>query len=358
MNDSSPGRAEGGAMTIPAVTKTTSKNELAAAYRPIEDELRATTELLRDSRRAADPALNGYLEYAFRLGGKRLRPALLLLCAKAWGTVDRKCRLCAAALEMIHTGSLIHDDVLDGARFRRQLETLNAKWDSHRAVLVGDALITLALDMICECDDPTVFRETSGKSRSTVEGELLQTDAIGDFSLTVDDYRRIVVGKTASLIECSTFLGGYLAGARDADLDKFSSFGRKIGVAFQIVDDILDLTGDERVAGKTLGTDLANKKATLPIIYHLQRVGERERKEFLERVRRGIKLEERASIASALNESGSIEAATDDANRLVDEALATLDALKERAEVLERPASFDAYDSLATVARFVVGRDR
>ena len=152
------------------------KFDLAKTYRPIESELKATTEALREALRRSDPAFARYLDYSFELGGKRLRPALLLLSGRAWGAIERRHRLCAAALEMIHTGSLIHDDILDGAKFRRQLETFNAKWDSKRAVLVGDILITLALDMICECDDPVVFRETSAKCRATVEGELFQTD--------------------------------------------------------------------------------------------------------------------------------------------------------------------------------------
>ena len=202
------------------------KFDLAKTYRPIESELKATTEALREALRRSDPAFARYLDYSFELGGKRLRPALLLLSGRAWGAIERRHRLCAAALEMIHTGSLIHDDILDGAKFRRQLETFNAKWDSKRAVLVGDILITLALDMICECDDPVVFRETSAKCRATVEGELFQTDSSGNFELTVEDYRRIVLGKTASLIECSTFLGGYLSGARDAELELFATFGR------------------------------------------------------------------------------------------------------------------------------------
>lgn len=334
------------------------KFDLAKTYRPIESELKATTEALREALRRSDPAFARYLDYSFELGGKRLRPALLLLSGRAWGAIERRHRLCAAALEMIHTGSLIHDDILDGAKFRRQLETFNAKWDSKRAVLVGDILITLALDMICECDDPVVFREISAKCRATVEGELFQTDSSGDFGLTVDDYRRVVLGKTASLIECSTFLGGYLSGARDEDLEGFAAFGRSIGVAFQIVDDVLDLVGDEEKTGKTLGSDLANKKATLPVIRYLESASESDARRFRDRVERGVRPEERAEIAAILRDSGAVDAAFADANRLIDEALATLTTLERRAKELGRPSSPEAFESLGVVARFVVGRDR
>lgn len=345
-------------MTCHANSGSPKTTDLAAIYRPVQAELEATKELLREALCHSDPTLNEYLEYSFGLGGKRLRPALLLLCAKSWGEVDRKCCLCAAGLEMIHTGSLIHDDILDGARFRRQLETFNAKWDSHRAVLVGDVLITLALDLICECDDLFVFHETSAKCRATVEGELFQTDAVGDFGLTVDDYRRIVTGKTASLIECATLLGGRLSGARDAELALFSDFGRSIGVAFQIVDDVLDLTGDEASVGKTLGSDLANKKATLPVIFYLQNASESDKRSFLDRVERGVKPEERQELAAILRDSGAVASAVAEANRLVDGALATLEKLRRRAIELSRGGSMEAFDSLAAVARFVVGRDR
>ncbi len=345
-------------MTGSANSAADRKFDLVKTYRPIASELEATTETLREALRRSDPAFEGYLNYSFELGGKRLRPALLLLSGKAWGEVERRHRLCAAALEMIHTGSLVHDDVLDGARFRRQLETMNAKWDSKRAVLVGDILITLALDMICECDDLVVFREISAKCRATVEGELFQTDSSGDFGLTVEDYRRVVLGKTASLIECSTFLGGYLSGARGDDLEGFASFGRSIGVAFQIVDDVLDLVGDEEKTGKTLGSDLANKKATLPVIHYLQNASSSEVKEFLARVERGVRPEERAEIAAILRESGAVDAAFAEASRLVDDALATLAALERRVGELGRASSSDAFESLGALARFVVGRDR
>lgn len=357
MNDRALAR-EDDDMTDFATPPADRKFDLAKTYRPIQAELDATTETLRDALRRSDPAFAQYLDYSFKLGGKRLRPALLLLSGKTWGAIERRHHLCAAALEMIHTGSLVHDDILDGARFRRQLETFNAKWDSHRAVLVGDVLITLALDLICDCDDMVVFREMSAKCRATVEGELFQTDSSGNFDLTVDDYRRIVLGKTASLIECSTFLGGYLSGARDAELELFATFGRSIGVAFQIVDDVLDLVGDEEKTGKTLGSDLANKKATLPVIRYLESASESDARRFRDRVERGVRPEERAEIAAVLRDSGAVDAAFADANRLIDEALATLTTLERRAEELGRPSSSDAFESLAAVARFVVGRDR
>lgn len=328
-------------------------------YRPIASEMEATTALLKERLFGLDPAFSEYLDHSFRLGGKRLRPALTLLCGKAAGAVDRRHYLCAAALEMIHTGSLVHDDILDGARFRRRLETVNARWDSQRAVLVGDLLITRAFDLICECEDLELFRKTSACCRATVEGELLQVDSIGNFALTTADYRKIVGGKTAALLECATHMGAYLGGARGEALAAFERFGAALGIAFQIVDDILDLVGDEAKTGKTLGTDLVNKKETLPLILYLQNASESERKATLSRLEAGVSLDERSEFAAMLTESGAVDAARAEADALVDEALSIVANLRETGEKTAlSEESAQAFDALEALARFVVKRDK
>ncbi len=343
-------------MTRQAPSQKNATTELERIYRPIRADLEATTDVLKERLRHANATFDGYLEYSFRLGGKRMRPALLLLCAKAWGRVDRRCLLCGAAIEMIHTGSLVHDDILDGARFRRALETVNAKWDSHRAVLIGDMLITRAFDLICECDDSAVFRAVSRFCQSTVEGELMQTDAIGDFNLTSGDYATIVGGKTASLIECATYLGGYLAGARDAALDAFAEIGRALGIAFQIVDDALDLVGDEKTAGKTLGSDLANKKETLPLILFFESASPEAAREMSDWIARANESDARDAVAGLLRESGALARAYAEAERLIDSAIEKIEYLRP----LATPTEFGnaAFDSLVDIARFVGARNK
>ena len=333
-------------------------NAMASFYRPIERELADMTSLLKERLRHLDPLFDAYLEYSFQLGGKRLRPALTLLCGKAAGKIERRHFYIGAALEMIHTGSLVHDDVLDGASFRRQLQTVNAKWDSQRAVLIGDMLITRAFELVCDCEDFKVFRKISQCCQATVEGELYQTESVGNFALSVDDYRRIVGGKTASLIECSAALGAYLGGASEADLDVYGALGRSLGVAFQIVDDVLDLVGDEDVVGKTLGTDLENQKETLPVIFYLQNASRQEKDVLLKRLGGGVRADERADIAALLKGAGAIDAALAEAKRLVDAAVARLAELRKRAEGEGRTESLAAFDSLADLARFVVKRDK
>ena len=343
-------------MTRQAPSPKNAATELERIYRPIRAELEATTDALKERLRHANATFDGYLEYSFRLGGKRMRPALLLLCAKAWGRVDRRCLLCGAALEMIHTGSLVHDDILDGARFRRALETVNAKWDSHRAVLIGDLLITRAFDLICECDDSVIFRTVSRLCQATVEGELMQTESIGDFGLTSADYTAIVGGKTASLIECATYLGGYLAGAQESELDAFAEIGRALGVAFQIVDDALDLVGDEKTAGKTLGSDLANKKETLPLILFFESASADSAREMTDLIERASEPDAREAVACLLRESGALAAAYAEAERLIESAVSKIEYLRTVAS----PSVSDdaAFDSLVEIARFIGARNK
>ncbi|MCF0233618.1 MAG: polyprenyl synthetase family protein [Thermoguttaceae bacterium] len=329
--------------------------DLAAAYRPIEDEMEKTTALMKERLRHVEPTFDGYLEYSFRLGGKRLRPALTLLCGKAAGSIDRRHYLVAAALEAIHTGSLVHDDILDGAAFRRHLQTVNARWDSQRAVLIGDLLITRAFNWICECDDGAIFRKIADACEATVEGELLQTESIGNFALETADYEKIVGGKTASLLECACYLGAYLGGARGDDLAAYGRFGAALGIAFQIADDVLDLVGDEAKTGKTLGTDLANKKETLPLILYFQKATPEERAALTARLGEGVSPEAGAEISAALVASGAVAEALDRANALVDEALAIVADLKAKAAASGRDLA--AFDSLAALARFVARRD-
>lgn len=331
---------------------------LAALYGPIEKELAETTELLKNRLRHLDPTFDAYLEYSFKLGGKRLRPALTLLCGKAAGKIEPRHHLVAAAMEMIHTGSLVHDDVLDGAKFRRQLETINAQWDSQRAVLIGDLLITRAFELICDCEDLTVFRKISTCCQATVEGELYQTESVGNFQLSIADYLKIVGGKTASLLESSALLGAYLGGADDSDVEAFGRVGQTLGIAFQIVDDILDLVGEEEKVGKTLGTDLENKKETLPLILYFQNASQEDRDSLLKTLEQGVKAEERGKIAELLQSSGAIDGARQEADKLIDESLELLEKLRAKAESEGRKDSLPAFDSLAQLSRFVVKRNK
>jgi octaprenyl-diphosphate synthase len=211
------------------------------------------------------------IEHLRHYRGKRLRPALLLLTAKACGKVTDSHRALAAAVEMIHTATLVHDDVLDEAELRRHLPTVNAGWGNKVSILLGDMLFTHAFHLTSTVDRRAC--ELIGEATNFVcAGELRQICERGNLTLTESDYFAIIEGKTAALTECCGRLGALYAGAPDEVAARLASFGRNLGLAFQIADDLLDLTGSEDRAGKTLGTDLAEQKLTLPVLHCLHKL--------------------------------------------------------------------------------------
>ncbi|MCS6864163.1 MAG: polyprenyl synthetase family protein [Gemmataceae bacterium] len=218
--------------------------------------------------------------------GKRLRPILLLLAAKTVGKVTPAHHTLAAAMEMIHTATLVHDDVLDEAQIRRHENTFNAVWGNKVSILLGDLLFTHAFHLTSTVD-LRACQITGEVTNRVCAGELRQMTERGNFELTEADYFDIIDGKTAALTECCGRLGALYAGAGDEAANRLANYGRWLGWAFQIADDVLDLIGDEETAGKTLGTDLAQQKLTLPVIHCLNRLPPLEAAQLRDALRRG-----------------------------------------------------------------------
>lgn len=251
-------------------------------YAPIAAELAAAEELLKGELSSDDPFVDNLVKHAFRLGGKRLRPALVLLAAKATGTVNRDHIVLATVVEMIHTATLVHDDVLDEASMRRHRPTINALSDNEASVLVGDFLFTHAFYLASSLET-TFACQTIGRATNIVcAGEMRQIHSRGNFALTEAQYLDIIEGKTAELCACCCRLGAHYGGASAQVVDALDRYGRNLGIAFQIVDDVLDLTGDEGSMGKSLGTDLEKQKPTLPLIRLLEQSAPEERAELVE----------------------------------------------------------------------------
>ncbi|MBX3398028.1 MAG: polyprenyl synthetase family protein [Gemmataceae bacterium] len=256
-----------------------------------------------------DAALDSYrtpfatlVEHLKHYRGKRLRPAILLLAAKANGPVNERHHILAASLEMIHTATLVHDDVLDEAAVRRHASTINAQWGNKISILLGDMLFSQAFLLASRVDRRAC--EWIGESTTRVcAGELRQVSERGNLHLTEADYFAIVDGKTAALTEVAGRLGALYAGATEYVADKLACYGRHLGIAFQIADDILDLAGDETKTGKTLGTDLDERKLTLPLIHCLARHPDPET------VRDAITRGDRKVIQTAIARTGAIDSA-------------------------------------------------
>ena len=255
---------------------------LQLLYAPVRKELEQVEQILRDELRSDYPFVDRLARHGFRLGGKRLRPALVLLSARAVGTLKPEHLSLAAAVEMIHTATLIHDDVLDEATLRRHLDTVNARWDNEASILLGDYLFTRSICLASTLDDPFACRAIGQAAQAMCEGELRQIESRGNYDLSEQDYLEIIASKTATLTACCCRLGSHYAGAEPEVCRTLTRFGRYLGVAFQIADDLLDVLGDEVTTGKSLGTDLVKQKATLPVIRLLSRASRQDRAELLE----------------------------------------------------------------------------
>lgn len=255
------------------------RKQMFELYAPVLAEMDQVEQLLRDELRNADAFLDELVKHGFRIGGKRLRPALLLLAGKAVGKMCPDHLILASVVEMIHTATLIHDDVLDEAELRRHIETVNARWDNETSVLLGDYLFTHSFYLASTLQTTYACRTIGRATNIVCEGELLQVRHRGNLNLSENDYLRIIEAKTAELTSCSCRLGAHYAGGSIDQESRLSNFGRYLGIAFQIVDDLLDMTGDESLTGKSLGSDLSKCKMTLPLIHTLEMASPAEREE-------------------------------------------------------------------------------
>ncbi len=281
-------------------TGTAATTSLRSGAGGIDAALVATLErhleqvnLIFERQLASDlSAVNSLCMHIEQYRGKMLRPTVLLLSglAASGGASDgssltEKHHIIAAVAEMIHMATLVHDDVLDEADVRRKGATVNHLWGNETAVMLGDYLISNAFALCATADDHAINHALGRVTNTLCEGELIQLHHRDDFSIDEATYFEIVRRKTASLIgECAR-IGARLSGAARETCDAMHRFGTSMGIAFQIQDDLLDLVGDERIVGKTLGRDLDKGKLTLPVIYCLQSAQPRERGEIIELIR-------------------------------------------------------------------------
>ncbi|MDA0360345.1 MAG: polyprenyl synthetase family protein [Proteobacteria bacterium] len=216
------------------------------------------------------PLVGEVAQYTIDSGGKRLRPVLLLLSAGSLGCKDRRAVQLAAAIEFVHTATLLHDDVVDSSAVRRGKQTANERFGNAAAVLVGDFLYSRAFQIMVDVGESRIFRIMADATNDISEGEVLQLSNVKNVDLTVDSYFEMIRSKTARLFEAAVMLGGIIAGGEQGMITNLGKYGAHIGTAFQIVDDILDYDGSEGEIGKKLGDDLAEGKITLPMIHALE----------------------------------------------------------------------------------------
>ncbi len=299
---------------------------LKLALEPIQDALVSVETRIRAQARAFDPGVESYVAYAIESNGKRLRPALALLAGGATGHTLPDHENLAVIVELIHAATLVHDDILDEADQRRAQPTANARWGNSLAVLLGDCLFAHSLRLAATFDDNRMCRRIAEAASEVCSGEIVQTQRRFDLKLSVPDYYKILEMKTGALFAVATELGALLNGASMEVMDGLRTFGLRLGTAYQIYDDCLDLAGDEAHAGKTLGTDLRRGKLTLPVLHLLQISSPEERERLSQMILEGREDEIRALVQHALD-TGAVRFAVNAGRRMLREAQDALEVL-------------------------------
>lgn len=288
-------------------------------FAPIAAPLAQVTTLLSDQARDFDPALGEYLKHVLGTTGKQLRPALTLLAGGATGRITEEHIRLGAIVELIHLGTLVHDDILDEAALRHGLPTTNAKWGNKISVLLGDGLFAHALHLAASYPTTTVCRKIGLATKVVCTGEILQTQRRFDPELAITNYLEIIGMKTGILFAVSTELGAELNAAPAPIVEALQEFGNHFGIAYQIYDDCVDIFGQEGKAGKSLGTDMRTGKLTLPWLLLLEHTAADRRSEITEMIFRGDAAERAQLFALAAD------------NGVLAESLATVDEYITRA---------------------------
>ncbi len=314
----------------------------------LQDDLHAIERELGRDTVSPVAAITEIAEYLRESGGKRLRPSLLLLACRALGYAGAAMHRLGAVVEMVHTATLVHDDIIDGAELRRGRPSPNTTWGNTRCVLAGDWLYMQAFRIALEEQSFRILDLLIGLTQVMVEGELLQTEKLGR-PITEEEYNELIYRKTACLFEVSMRLGAVLAGA-DAETEaSLAAYGHSLGLAFQIVDDVLDLTAQEEVLGKPVASDLREGKATLAVVHALGCATPAEQERILQVLADGAFTQvDYEDVLATLDRCGSVEFAMAGAREHAERARQALDSLPES----------EYKRALLWVPTFVVNRDR
>ena len=313
----------------------------------LRPELDALNEIIVTTLTSGSELTNNIVTSYLKNKGKLLRPIVTLLSAKFFGGINDKALQGAAALEMLHNASLIHDDVIDQAKERRGLPTINSVWSNHVAVLVGDFFVTGALRCGVATGDGRILSALADMGRDLSLGEIDQVDIARNHNIDEGTYMEIIRAKTASLFECCAVVGGYANNAPQTTIDELRRYARLLGICFQIKDDTFDYFNDS-IIGKPTGNDLREGKVTLPLIYALQRQDMPERDEML------------SLVAKDEPTSQDIDRLIDYAKRAggIDYAYQTMERLRDEANDILSPYSpDDTVEQFREIFDYVIARN-
>ena len=315
---------------------------LASIKNPIDKEMAEFEAYFRRTMRSDIPLLNIILNYILRRKGKQMRPLLVFLTAKLNGEIAEPTFVAATLIELLHTASLVHDDVVDDAHERRGALSINALWNSKIAVLVGDFMLSTGMHICVEKARYDMLEIVSEAVKSMSEGELLQIQKARKLNIKEEDYFKIIISKTAALLSACTACGAKSVTDNPETIQLMKEFGENIGIAFQIRDDLLDYEGTG-LTGKKVGNDIKEKKITLPLIYALEQSTNSHKRRILGIVRSKKKTKSEINdIIRFVSDYGGMEYAEIKMNQYRDKALAILDSYKD-SEVKESLREFVMY---------------
>jgi len=293
---------------------------------PVAAEMEEFEKKFRQSMRSKVMLLDKITNYIVRRKGKQMRPLFVFLCAGTAGKIDESTYRGAALIELLHTATLVHDDVVDDSHYRRGFFSINALWKNKIAVLVGDYLLSRGLLLSLEHDDFDILKIVSNAVQEMSEGELLQMEKARKLDITEEVYYEIIQQKTASLITSCCRVGASSSGADDKTIDKLTEFGSHVGMAFQIKDDLFDYGAFE--IGKPTGIDIKEKKMTLPLIYALSKADRTKKKSIIRAIKKSADQPKKVKeVIDFVKASGGIEYATSVMEDYHNKAKAILESL-------------------------------
>ena len=316
---------------------------------PINEHIKKFDDFFNNMLKSNVALLDLILKYLTRKKGKMMRPMLVFLSADLCGGISERAYIGASMIELLHTATLIHDDVVDEASHRRGLATINASWNNKIAVLIGDFLLAKGLLASIDNNEFDFLKATARAIKRMSEGELLQIQKSREIDLSEETYFQIISNKTASLLASCCEVGAVAAGADKQTQEKMIQFGELLGTAFQIRDDIFDFTGTSSIIGKPVGNDLQEKKITLPLIYALSKADSKTSKSIVKRVKKGkLSKAEISEIVNFTVDNGGIDYAQRRAEEIITIAISLLDSFENS----------PSKESLSRFAKFVIDRNK
>lgn len=313
----------------------------------VKEDIEKVEQFLKDDIKTSVPLINEVILYLLSSGGKRLRPVFLALSARMCGYKGENIPAMSAVIEYIHTATLLHDDIIDGAKYRRKRPTANSLYGNDVAVLCGDFLYSRSYITLTEYGAKQVQMILSSAALTMSEGEVIQLLKTGDINLTFDDYIQIITRKTAVLFSAACEIGGRLAEVNEEKIKALKDFGYYLGLSFQMTDDILDYMGNPEITGKKNGTDLFEGKLTLPVIKTLEKANENEKNIITEMFKKKERNDDDLKVLKDIMVKYDIEKISEKtADEYINKSLSSLDIFEDN----------DYRKALIALALAMVGR--